>query len=193
MLVKASPNPRYGRYFLVAFISILLFVTVIFLEILLHAAARISPRLDMVLFPPQVFAEPLLPDADLGHRGNPQFPGHDANGFRNTAVPDTADIIAIGDSHTYGTSVASNQAWPRVLERLTSCRVYSMALGGYGPLQYLALARRAVQFKPRVLLVGIYFGNDFYNNWVMYLRNPSKYDVPKEMLNKALAREQQNP
>ena len=61
-----------------------------------------------------------------------------------------------------------------------------MALGGYGPLQYEVLAQRAVRYKPPLMLVGIYFGNDFYDNWEMYLRSPSRYPVPKELLNSAL-------
>jgi hypothetical protein len=39
--------------------------------------------------------------------------------------------------------------------------VYSMALGGYGPLEYLHLAMHvAPRLHPRVLLVAFYFGND---------------------------------
>ena len=156
------------------------------------------PQVEAVLCPPQYcgrsLSEPYsLPDDELGIRGNPKFPEHDVNGFRNVVIPETADVVAIGDSHTYGTTVAADQSWPRMLETLSSCRVYSMALGGYGPLQYEVLARRAVRYKPRFMLVGIYFGNDFYDNWEMYLRSPSRYPVPKELLNSALEREQHNP
>src|SRR5262249_46973873 len=139
------------------------------------------------------FVPDVLPDVKLEKRGNPRFPEHDANGFRNRDVPDTTDIVAIGDSQTYGTSVAFDEVWPRVLEKLTSCRVYNMALGGYGPLHYAILAESALRFKPRLMLVGIYFGNDFYDNWRMYLRTPSKYPVPKELITKELERERRKP
>jgi len=171
-------------------ISISTALTLATSELIFRLAARMFPRVEAVLFGQ---APSTLPDVELEIRGNPRFPEHDVNGFRNKGVPDTTDIVAIGDSHTYGTSVAFNEAWPRVLEKLSSCRVYSMALGNYGPLQYAILAKRALQLKPRLILVGIYFGNDFYDNWKMYLRTPNKYLVPNEMLTEALKREQRKP
>src|SRR5262245_22459528 len=119
-----TPNRRRRLILAASAISISTILTVIVLEIMLHVAAHMFPRVEAVLFP-----EPSLPDAELGIRGNPQFQEHDANGFRNTAIPETIDIVAIGDSHTYGQGVAFDQAWPRVLEKLTSCRVYNMAFG----------------------------------------------------------------
>src|SRR5262245_53910919 len=116
-----TPNRR--RRFILATLatSISTILTVVVLEIMLHVVARIFPRVETVLCPPQYCVASVLPDAELGIRGNPNFPEHDANGFRNVVVPDTADVVAIGDSHTYGERVAFDQAWPRVLERLTSC------------------------------------------------------------------------
>ena len=39
--------------------------------------------------------------------------------------------------------------------------VYNLGVGGYGPLEYLHLLReRASQFRPEVVIVGLYFGND---------------------------------
>ncbi len=35
---------------------------------------------------------------------------HDARGFRNPSAPDSTTIVALGDSHTYGTSVSSEEA-----------------------------------------------------------------------------------
>jgi len=186
-------TPNVGRRFILAAtaISISTILTITVSEIMLHVVARTFPRVETVLFSPM--GEPILSDTELGVRGNPKFPEHDANGFRNRGVPDTTDIVAIGDSQTYGTGVALDQAWPRVLEKLTLCRVYSMAVGGYGPLQYAVLAQQALRFKPRLMLVGIYFGNDFFDNWEMYLRNPSKYFVPNELLSNAMESEQHNP
>jgi hypothetical protein len=57
-------------------------------------------------------------------------------GFRNREVPETADIVAVGDSHTYGNTARMVDSWPYVLGRLTGRQVYDMALGGYGPNQY---------------------------------------------------------
>ncbi len=198
-----TSNARRQFIFAALAISSVTIITLIALELMLQVAAHLFPRVEAVLFRPQFVTGPtgptlpffarVLPDNELVFRGNPQVPEHDANGFRNRAVPDTTDIVAIGDSLTYGTSVAFDQAWPRVLEKISSCRVYSMAVGAYGPLQYAILAKRALQFKPRLLLVGIYFGNDFFDAWQMYLRNPSEYSVPQELLIEALLRELRQP
>ena len=176
--------------------SILIVFTVIILEIALHLAADAFPQVAVILNPSVfdgTYVEPGLLDPELISRGNPRYPEHDANGFRNRAIPDSADIVTIGDSQTYGSGVAFDQAWPRVLEKLSSCRIYNMAFGGYGPLQYSVLAREAVRFKPRLIFVAIYFGNDFYNNWEMYLRSPKKYPVPENLLEPALELERSMP
>src|SRR5262249_17321152 len=47
--------------------------------------------------------------------------------------------------------------------------------------------------RPRLLLVGIYFGNDFFDNWQMFIRNPSNYPVSDPLRNDALTRERQAP
>lgn len=159
-------------------------------EASLQILARSVPTFERSLFPnPQ----PTIPDIKLLYRGNSKFFDHDQNGFRNPNVPAQAEIVAIGDSHTYGTSVRSIEAWPRVLERLSECGVYSMALGGYGPLQYAELARKSIQLRPRLMVVGIYFGNDFFDNWEMYLSNPTKYHVPKVLLRPAIQLESKSP
>jgi len=59
----------------------------------------------------------LLPDPVTKVRPRPFYPDrkrngpHDVLGFRNHAVPVQADIIAIGDSQTYGWNVEIDQSW----------------------------------------------------------------------------------
>jgi len=90
--------------------------------------------------------------------------GHDALGFRNSDVPDSARIIAIGDSNTYGIAATHAESWPSQLAEQTGDTVYNMALGSYGPLQYLRLLEtHALSLNPEVIVVGLYFGNDFYD------------------------------
>lgn len=90
--------------------------------------------------------------------------GFDKWGFRNRQVPDTADIVAVGDSHTYGNTARMVDSWPYVLGRLTGERVYNMGLGGYGPNQYFYLSKsKALSLKPKVLMWGLYMGDDFEN------------------------------
>lgn len=91
-------------------------------------------------------------------------PGHgpaDLLGFRNEAVPIKADVIAIGDSQTYGYGVAFKDTWPKQLEaRLAGKSVYSMACGGWGPTQYVVMGRLADRFRPKAVIVAYYTGND---------------------------------
>ena len=39
---------------------------------------------------------------------NPEFPGHDKNGFRNKSVPNQADIVCLGDSQTYTMAIVDS-------------------------------------------------------------------------------------
>jgi hypothetical protein len=89
-------------------------------------------------------------------------------GFRNREVPSSADIVAIGDSHTYGNTAKMEDSWPYVLGNLTGRRVYNMGLGGYGPNQYFAVfTRKALGLKPRVIICGLYMGDDFENAFLI--------------------------
>ena len=56
------------------------------------------------------------------------------------------------------------QSWPYVLAQLTGQRVYNMGMGGYGPNQYFYLLKnRALSLKPRMVICGLYMGDDFEN------------------------------
>lgn len=112
----------------------------------------------------QAFTEKfLLKDSRLKHRVAPGASGHDSNGFRNDSVPERADIVALGDSQTWGINANREGAWPQVLGRMTGRTVYNMGVGGYGPLQYWALTEKALSFSPKVVVVGLYTGNDIYD------------------------------
>ena len=90
--------------------------------------------------------------------------GFDKWGFRNREVPLTADIVAVGDSHTYGNTARMVEAWPYVLGQSTSKKVYNMGLGGYGPNQYFYLTKtKALTLKPKMIIWGLYMGDDFEN------------------------------
>ena len=94
--------------------------------------------------------------------------GFDDWGFRNRRVPDSSDIVAIGDSQTYGNMATREDAWPSVLERLSGKSVYNMALGGYGPNQYLHLLQtKALKLRPRAIVVGLSMNDDFENAFLI--------------------------
>jgi len=63
-------------------------------------------------------------------RGDPRYPDHDARGYRNAHAVSRADIVALGDSHTYGVAVKKrHEAWPAVLAERTGHVVYSIKSG----------------------------------------------------------------
>ncbi len=134
----------------------LLLVTILVSVLLSEFAAR-------QFFDPVDYLLPKLEDDEyLVHRIAPGSGGHDEWGFRNYQRPAGVDIVAIGDSQTYGISVSSNQSWPAQLVTISGKTTYNMALGGYGALQYLHLLQtRALELKPETVIVGLYFGNDF--------------------------------
>ena len=115
----------------------------------------------------------MVDDPILGQRIKPHTTGHDALGFRNKEVPDHANVVAIGDSLTYGVSAPREGSWPHQLGDILHETVYNMALGGYGPLQYLYLSEHdARQLRPKLLLVGFYFGNDLIDAYRLAHHSP---------------------
>jgi hypothetical protein len=107
-------------------------------------------------------------DQILGIRVAPGAAGFDSWGFRNKAVPSSVDIVAIGDSHTYGNNATMTDSWPYVTAHATGLRVYNLALGGYGPNQYYYLLKQqALRLKPRWVVCAVYMGDDFENAFLM--------------------------
>jgi lysophospholipase L1-like esterase len=108
----------------------------------------------------------LVSDAVLGQRVEPGSAFHDAWGFRNERVPEHADVVAIGDSQTYGVSANAYASWPAWLARITGRSVYNLGMGGYGPIQYEHLLNeRALRLAPSAVVVGFYFGNDLLDSY----------------------------
>ncbi len=102
-------------------------------------------------------------DPELGLVLPPFTVGHDANGFRNDAVPLRADLVVLGDSQTWGVNATREDAWPKHLEKLTRRNVYNMGMGGFGVVQHWALTDKALALSPQTMIVGLYFGNDLYD------------------------------
>lgn len=119
----------------------------------------------LALSPSDFLSLDMVPDQVLGAVPSPgAMAGFDKWGFRNREVPETVDIVAIGDSHTYGNTARMEDSWPYVLGRLTGRRVYNMGMGGYGPNQYYYLLKtKALNLKPRMIICGFYMGDDFEN------------------------------
>lgn len=151
-----------------AFFAVVLVLLVIgLLEMTLGLLAFVSPRVDRLLTSPRTLnAIPSgVPDARLGLRPNPAYPGHDRKGFRNLEVPAKAHIVALGDSQTYGTWVEPEDAWPRQLESMTGKTVYNMAYGGYGPTHSLTMWDEAIALSPKIVIEAFYAGNDLFDSF----------------------------
>lgn len=141
----------------------------------------------------------LLHDPVTGVRARPLLPAmqglgpHDLLGFRNEHVPRRADIIAIGDSQTYGNNALQHESWPAVLEQVSGLSVYSMATGSWSVLQYLEMARRALLFKPAVIIIALYTGNDAHESFRMAYENSywKKFRGHQELSSKDLPREEE--
>lgn len=127
-------------------------------EAALSLVSLVSPRVRYFLSPP--WARVTIPDPVLGQRMSPFYPGNDAWGFRNRRVPERCEMLAVGDSLTYGYAASAEKSWPRQLEALSGRSTYNMSCGGYGPCEYDALVRQGLGLKPRGVLLGLYVGND---------------------------------
>ncbi len=118
----------------------------------------------------------LINDPVTGVRGRPLLPEiegvgpHDLLGFRNCAVPNQADLVVIGDSQTYGNNASQKESWPAKLEQLLQAKnltVYQMATGSWAIPQYLHMLPHALNFRPQIVVISIYTGNDLYETFRM--------------------------
>ena len=116
----------------------------------------------------RVRAMPLYPD--IGGLGP-----NDLLGFRNRAIPHSANIVILGDSQTYGNNAVIEQNWPGfMLAGLKSkgVAVYNMSVGGWAAPQYLNMLEKALVFGPEVIIVAFYTGNDPLESFMLVYGNP---------------------
>lgn len=144
----------------ILFLVVGVLISTLALEGALYLATLVSPQAAAVL---DRHAGLLLPDATLIHRPNPAYPEHDAWGFRNATVPDSAFAVALGDSQTYGAMVPPDEAWPQQLAQAIGEPVYNMAFGGYGAGEASLLLDQALELEPQWILYGLYAGNDLFD------------------------------
>lgn len=103
----------------------------------------------------------MKPDPELLYTADPSYPEIDANGFRNPEpLRARYEVVAIGDSHTYGSNVESSDSWPARFSAATGSSTYNLGMGGYSIYQYDVLFERALAFAPRRILVAIFLAND---------------------------------
>ena len=159
----------------------LLAVSVLFAEVALQLASSAFVSIDLLTKKTeQAWVPSSIDDGRLGRRGNPDHHEHDGRGFRNDSALDRADIVALGDSHTYGTNVTRKTAWPHVLSELSGKSVYNMGFGGYGSTHALENLPLALDLQPEVIAFGLYFGNDFFDDFDFAQRNGMLKDFASE-------------
>jgi len=140
-----------------------------------------------VLDPMDYLLPGIISDPVLNHKIAPGSGGHDSWGFRNQERPEKSDIVAIGDSQTYGVSADSRHSWPATLSNLIDSPVYNMALGGYGPVHYYSLLKnKAVLLKPKTVIMGFYFGNDLVDSYNLVYSNENWKYLRKDQVKKLL-------
>jgi lysophospholipase L1-like esterase len=91
----------------------------------------------------------------------------DGLGFRNATWPwpARADIVAVGDSLTFGYGSADDEAWPALVAKaLAPVRLINLGLVGASPQQYERLYETfGVKLDPKLLIVGFFGENDFWD------------------------------
>jgi len=133
--------------------------TLVAIEVTLQLVCLISPKADGLLSSRTGLH---VPDPKLGTRPTSNFPEHDARGWRNEKIASRPEVVALGDSMTYGVWARREDAWPQQLERIGNIRTYNMAYGGYEPIRYLILSDEALELKPKLVIEAIYAGNDLW-------------------------------
>ena len=96
----------------------------------------------------------------LGYVVDPELSDIDEFGFRNPEGTGVVDWVAIGDSFTYGFGVASEESWPAQLADRLKSPVYNYGVGGYGIVHYRWLFDRALERKPRAIVLALFLAND---------------------------------
>ena len=102
----------------------------------------------------------LQPHRLLGYTLSPHLSDVDGEGFRNPPNIST-EIVAIGDSHTQGYNVVSQDSWPSKLSSKIHKPIYNFGVGGYGVLHYGVLLANLPPNTKEIIL-GLYLANDFY-------------------------------
>jgi hypothetical protein len=103
-----------------------------------------------------------------------------ATGFRESSALGDAQIMALGDSFTFGWGVGESESWPELLERELEMTVYNLGVHDASPKQELELLRYLLEqhgdkIRMKTLLWMIYEGNDLEDD---YSEQVVRHDKP---------------
>ncbi len=103
------------------------------------------------------------PDLDVLLAGHPEFGYHlrtNSRGLRTAGEDGPVDVVALGDSFTFGYGVDERATWPAQLAWLSGLTVANLGIGGFGPGSELAMLRsEGLRLRPRLVLWQ-FFAND---------------------------------
>ena len=128
------------------------------------ACALLAAEIGLRMFTqfPVSYRSNRIMDPDFGYRLSSRLSDVDENGFRNSSPMGSMDILAVGDSHTFGVNVSSEHAWPAELASKTGLKVYNTGVGSYGIATYHAvLSKLLASNKYSKAIVALYPANDF--------------------------------
>ena len=167
-MVTAAAHPISGARQIRIYRAGLVLASFLFSLVLAEGALRLVEKFGVG---DKAGVNQLIKDPVLGLKIAPNTFDHDANGFRNDTVPQHVEIVAVGDSQTWGVNADREGAWPQQLSKISGHSVYNMGLSGSGPVQYHVLTSQALRLSPKLIVVGLYLGNDLYNAYEMAYQN----------------------
>lgn len=95
----------------------------------------------------------------------------------------TYRVAVFGDSYMEGYQLELEKTLPKLLETRIAARkveVINFGVGGYGTTQqYLYLVEQGLKYRPDLVLVALYLGNDIRNNSKILERQLWQNDQPK--------------
>lgn len=157
-LLYAADVRLIGQNALISLSSI--FVTLVLLELLLRPFPRIWPRYAQMVGSNWRRVHADIPD--IAYEQNGVVYRTNSFGFRGAArVPDSVDVVALGDSFTFGVGVGS--PWPEELESASGMQVLNLGMGGTGPPKHIyPLVAFGLERDPAFVIEGYFEGNDFF-------------------------------
>lgn len=108
----------------------------------------------------------LIPNVSTKRWGNIDW-NINSKGFRDyehSIKKNNFRILGIGDSFFAGHEVSFENSFLRQLEKNTNIEIIKMAVGCYGTGQERLLWEEGKIYKPDIVLLGIYVGNDLLDN-----------------------------
>ena len=103
------------------------------------------------------------PNLDVLLSGHPDFGYHlctNKGGLRTPVEDGPVDVVALGDSFTFGYGVDQRVTWPAQLARLSGLTIANLGISGFGPGSELAMLRdEGLRLRPRLVLWQ-FFAND---------------------------------